>query len=151
MTLSRSLDGNCSAGRRYHCPWRAHSRRPHTHASCERWNDANASLEEAVAHVEVDRCIDEKSASSLTNVTYFTEAAPIKYTPRKKPKPGSRKLKILSLLPYAREPLSGYNMICQWPASHQQQAFVLIYIQLAHCTLEYFLRVKHHFQRHTAS
>ena len=57
------FDGDCSAGRLYHCVWRALSRRPHTHATCERRIDAKASSEDAVVDVEVDRCIDENAAS----------------------------------------------------------------------------------------
>ena len=62
---SCSFDDNCSAGRPYLCARRARSRRPHTHATCERRNDANASSEEVVVDVEVDRYIDEISASNL--------------------------------------------------------------------------------------
>ena len=58
------FDGDCSAGRPYRCAWRARSRRPHTHATCERRVDAKASFEDAVVDVEVDRCIDENSASN---------------------------------------------------------------------------------------
>jgi len=61
---SVSLDDDCSAGRPYRCAWRARSRRPHTHATCERRVDANASSGEAMVDVEVDRCIDENSASN---------------------------------------------------------------------------------------
>ena len=35
-----------------------------THATCERRIDAKASSEDAVVDVEVDRCIDENSASN---------------------------------------------------------------------------------------
>ena len=59
-----SLDDDCSAKRPYRCAWRARSRRPHTHATCERKDDAKASSDEAVIDVEVDRCIDENSASN---------------------------------------------------------------------------------------
>ena len=59
-----SLDDDCSAGRPYRCAWRARSRRPHTHATCERRVDAKASSGEAMVDVEVDRCIDENSASN---------------------------------------------------------------------------------------
>ena len=58
------FDGDCSAGRPYRCAWRARSRRPHTHATCERRVDAKASFDEAVVDVEVDRCIDEHLASN---------------------------------------------------------------------------------------
>ena len=58
------FNGDCSAGRLYRCAWRARSRHPHTHATCERRIDAKASSEDAVADVEVDRCIDENSASN---------------------------------------------------------------------------------------
>ena len=77
--LSRSLDGNCSTGRsRYRCACRACSCRLHTRATCERQNDANASSKEAVVHVEVDRRIDENSASNLECSPSFTEALLIK-------------------------------------------------------------------------
>ena len=62
---SRSLDDNCSAGRPHLCARRARRRRVYTHATCVQRNDANASSEEAVVDVEVDRCMDEKSASNL--------------------------------------------------------------------------------------
>jgi hypothetical protein len=42
-TPSCSLNDNCSAGRLYHCDWRARQRLLHTHATCGRRNDANAS------------------------------------------------------------------------------------------------------------
>ena len=58
-TPSVSFDDDCSAGRPYRCAWRARSRRPHTHATCERRVDAKASSDEAVIDVEVDRWIDE--------------------------------------------------------------------------------------------
>ena len=58
------FDGDCSAGRLYRCVWRARSRRPYTHATCDRNIDAKASPDEAVVDVEVDRCIDENSASN---------------------------------------------------------------------------------------
>ena len=58
------FDADCSAGSPYRCAWRARSRRPHTHATCERIIDAKASSEDAVVDVEVDRCIDEISASN---------------------------------------------------------------------------------------
>ena len=61
-TPSRSLNRNCSAGRLYLCARRARKRRPHTHATCEGKNDANASSEEVMVDVEVDRCIDENLA-----------------------------------------------------------------------------------------
>ena len=72
-------DGDCSAGRLYRCVWRACSRRPHTHATCERRFDAKASSsDDAVVDVEVDRCIDENSASNHGWVALlspsFTEA-----------------------------------------------------------------------------
>ena len=57
------FDGDCSAGRSYRCPWSARSRRPYSHAICDRRIDAKASSDEAVVDVEVDRCIDEHSAS----------------------------------------------------------------------------------------
>ena len=74
------FDGDCSAGRLYRCAWRARSRRPHTHATCERRIDAKASSDEAVEDVEVDRCIDENSASNHAKVALlvsFTEAPSI--------------------------------------------------------------------------
>ena len=58
------FDGDCSAGRPYPCAWRARSRRPHTNATCERKIDAKASSDEEVEDVNVDRCIDENSASN---------------------------------------------------------------------------------------
>ena len=58
------FDGDCSAGRPYRCAWRARSRRPYTRATFERLIDAKASADEAVVDVEVDRCIDENSASN---------------------------------------------------------------------------------------
>ena len=58
------FDGDCSAGSPYRCVWRARSRRPHTHATCERRVDAKASSEDALVDVEVDRCIDDNSASN---------------------------------------------------------------------------------------
>ena len=58
------FDGDCSAGSPYRCVWRARSRRPHTHATCERRVHAKASSEDALVDVEVDRCIDENSASN---------------------------------------------------------------------------------------
>ena len=66
-TPSVSFDNDCSAGRLHRCAWRARSRRPHTHATCEQRVDAKASSDEAVVgvvDVEVDRCIDENSASN---------------------------------------------------------------------------------------
>ena len=65
-TPFRSLDDGCSAGRPCRCAWRARSRRPHAHDTCERKNDAKPSSEDAVVDVEVDRCIDEISASNLS-------------------------------------------------------------------------------------
>ena len=53
------FDGDSSAGRLHRCAWRARSRRPDTHATCERRVDAKASSDEAVEDVEVDRFIDE--------------------------------------------------------------------------------------------
>ena len=51
-----------------------------THATCERRIDAKASSEDAVVDVEVDRCIDENSASNYGGVALlnasFTEASP---------------------------------------------------------------------------
>ncbi len=58
------FDGDCSAERLYRCVWRAPSRRPHTHATCEGRIDAKASSDDAVVDVEVDRCIDENSGSN---------------------------------------------------------------------------------------
>ena len=63
-SCSLDLDEHCSAGRLYRCAWRARSRRTYTHATCERRIDAKASSEDAVVDVEVDRCIDENSASN---------------------------------------------------------------------------------------
>ena len=63
MTPSVSFDDDSSAGRPCHCAWRARSRRPDTHATCERRIDAKASSDEAVVDVEVDQCIEENSAS----------------------------------------------------------------------------------------
>jgi len=51
------FDGDCSAGRLYRCVWRARSRHPHTHVTCERRIDAKASSEDAVV------------ASKLTDVS----------------------------------------------------------------------------------
>ena len=62
--LTCPFDGDCSAGRPYLCAWRARSRCPHTHATCERRIDAKASSDEAVVDVEVDRYIDQNSASN---------------------------------------------------------------------------------------
>ena len=59
-----SLDDDCSAGRPCRCAWRACSGRPYTRATCERRIDAKASSGEAMVDVEVDRCIDENSASN---------------------------------------------------------------------------------------
>ena len=67
-----------SGGRSFRCARRARSCRPHTHATCERRNNTNASSEEALVHVEVDRCIDEDSASNLNYSPSFTEALSIK-------------------------------------------------------------------------
>ena len=64
LSCSLDLDEHCSAGRLYRCAWRARSRRTYTHATCERRIDAKASSEDAVVDVEVDRCIDENSASN---------------------------------------------------------------------------------------
>ena len=82
VTPSRSLDDNCSAGSPCLCARCARIRRPHTHTTCERGNDANASSEVAVVAVEVDRCVDENSASNLNRRTSFTEAPSIKYSGR---------------------------------------------------------------------
>jgi len=79
-TPSHSLDGSCSVGRTYRCAWCVRSRRPHTDATCERRNDANASSEEAVVDVEVDQYIDESSASNIHYSPSFTEAPSIKYS-----------------------------------------------------------------------
>ena len=68
---SVSLDDDCSAGRPYRCAWRARSRRPHTHATCERRVDAKASSGEAMVDVEVDRCIDENSAECRVGMFYY--------------------------------------------------------------------------------
>ena len=59
-----SLDDNCSARRLYRCAWRARSRRPYAHTTCERSIDAKASSDEALIDAEVDRYIDESSASN---------------------------------------------------------------------------------------
>ena len=91
-TPTRSLDENCSARRPYLCARRARMRRSHTHATCERRNDANASSEEAMVDVEVDRCIDENSAANLNYRHSFIEAPSIKYTaePGRQPPNGRR-------------------------------------------------------------
>ena len=77
-----SFDGDCSAGRLYRCAWRECSRRPHTHATCERRIDAKASSDEVVVDVKVDRCMDENSVSNYGWVARlspsFTEAPSIK-------------------------------------------------------------------------
>ena len=65
------FDGDCSAGRFYRCAWRACSRCPHTHATCERRVDAKASSGEAMVDVEVDRCIDENSAECRVGMFYY--------------------------------------------------------------------------------
>ena len=85
-----SFDDDCSAGRPYRCGWRARSRRSHmTPLVNEEWTprrlpmrrrvDAKASSDEAVIDVEVDRCIDENSASNHKHVAFlnasFTEAS----------------------------------------------------------------------------
>ena len=57
-TPSRSLDDHCSAGHLYRLSC-ASSRRPYTHATCDRRIDAKASFDEAVVDVEVDRCAYE--------------------------------------------------------------------------------------------
>ena len=62
---SRSLDDKCSAVRLYLYAWRVRKRFPHTNATFERNNDANASSEEAMVDVEIDRYIDEHSVSNL--------------------------------------------------------------------------------------
>ena len=77
---SRSLDDKCSAVRLYLYAWRVRKRFPHTNATFERNNDANASSEEAVVDVEVDRYIDESSASNIHYSPSFTEAPSIKYS-----------------------------------------------------------------------
>ena len=69
-TPTRSLDENCSARRPYLCARRARMRRSHTHATCERRNDANASSEEAMVDVEVDRCIDENESTHFPNIPF---------------------------------------------------------------------------------
>ena len=66
------FDGDCSAGRLYRCVWRACSRRPHTHATCEGRIDAKASSDEAVVDAEVDRYIDENSASNHGEVAFLS-------------------------------------------------------------------------------
>ena len=71
-----SLDDDCSAGRPYRCAWRARSRRPHTHATCERRVDAKASSGEAMVDVEVDRCIDENSASNHAKEALLVRLSP---------------------------------------------------------------------------
>ena len=58
------FDGDCSAGRLCRRVWRGRSRRPYTHATCERRIDAKASSDEAVVDAEVDRYIDENLASN---------------------------------------------------------------------------------------
>ena len=78
MTPSRSLDDNFSAGRPCLCARCVRIRRPNMHTTCERRK--NASSEVAVVAVEVDRCVDENSASNLS--PSFTEAPSIKYTSR---------------------------------------------------------------------
>ena len=62
---SRSLDDKCSAVRLYLYAWRVRKRFPHTNATFERNNDANASSEEAMVDVEINRYIDEHSVSNL--------------------------------------------------------------------------------------
>ena len=62
---SRSLDDKCSAVRLYLYAWRVRKRFPHTNATFERNNDANAPSEEAMVDVEIDRYIDEHSVSNL--------------------------------------------------------------------------------------
>ena len=58
-----SIDDDCSAGRPYRCAWRARHRRPHIAPLVnEEWTPA--SSDEAVINVEVDRCVDENSASN---------------------------------------------------------------------------------------
>ena len=69
-TPSRSLDDHCSAGCLYRCAWRARSRRPGTHATCERRIDAKACSDEAVV-VEVDRCIDENQLQTNIILLYY--------------------------------------------------------------------------------
>ena len=59
------LDDKCSAVRLYLYAWRVRKRFPHTNATFERNNDANASSEEAMVDVEIDRYIDEHSVSNL--------------------------------------------------------------------------------------
>ena len=74
-----SLDDDCSARRPYRCAWRARSRRPHTHATCERRVDAKASSGEAMVDVEVDRCIDENSAECRVGMFYYLAMIDSKY------------------------------------------------------------------------
>ena len=64
--------GDCSAGRPYRCVRRARSRRPHTHATCERRIDAKAFPDEVVVAAEVNRCIDENSASNHGLVAFLS-------------------------------------------------------------------------------
>ena len=59
------LDDKCSAVGLYLYAWRVRKRFPHTNATFERNNDANASSEEAMVDVEIDRYIDEHSVSNL--------------------------------------------------------------------------------------
>ena len=68
---SRSLDDKCSAVRLYLYAWRVRKRFPHTNATFERNNDANASSEEAMVDVEIDRYIDEHSVSNLNYRHFF--------------------------------------------------------------------------------
>ena len=74
--LTCPFDGDCSAGRPYPCAWRARSRRPHTNATCERKIDAKASSDEEVEDVNVDRCIDENSASNCGWVALVVRLSP---------------------------------------------------------------------------
>ena len=77
-TPFRSLNDNCSAERPYRCAWRARSRRPNAYDTCERWRDAKASSEEAMVDVEVDRYIEDNSASNINHSPSFTETLSIK-------------------------------------------------------------------------
>ena len=77
-TPFRSLDDGCSAGRSYRCAWCGRSCRLRTYATSEVRNGTNATSEEVLVHVEVDRCIDENSASNLNYSPFFTEALSIR-------------------------------------------------------------------------
>ena len=70
------FDDDCSAGRPHRCAWRACSRRPYRHVTCKRRIDAKASSDEAVIDVEVDRCIDENSASNHAKEALLVRLSP---------------------------------------------------------------------------